>query len=117
MSVTVEGPPPVANDDKTGLLAGPGKGVPAGRGMPLGAGAGECIILLWGRKRMEEEAIYMLRLALETESGGETGSRCSGGSARSAMSSGRYSEIARGEGWEETSIRRDPAMIAISGDP
>ncbi|KAI9636193.1 uncharacterized protein MKK02DRAFT_37046 [Dioszegia hungarica] len=39
VSVTVEGPPPVVNDDKTGLMAGPGKGVAAGRGMPLGAGA------------------------------------------------------------------------------
>lgn len=38
VSVTVEGPPPVVNDDKTGLMAGPGKGVAAGRGMPLGAG-------------------------------------------------------------------------------
>lgn len=40
VSVTVEGPPPVAGEDKAGLTAGPGKGVPAGRGMPLGAG--EC---------------------------------------------------------------------------
>lgn len=38
VSVTVEGPPPVVNDEKTGLMAGPGKGVAAGRGMPLGAG-------------------------------------------------------------------------------
>ena len=36
VSVTVEGPPPVEGEDKTGLMAGPGKGVPAGRGMPLG---------------------------------------------------------------------------------
>ncbi|RSH92372.1 hypothetical protein EHS25_008787 [Saitozyma podzolica] len=39
VSVTVEGPPPVTAEDKAGILAGPGKGVPAGRGMPLGAGA------------------------------------------------------------------------------
>lgn len=36
VSVTVEGPPPVEGEDKSGMLAGPGKGVPAGRGMPLG---------------------------------------------------------------------------------
>ncbi|KAK4684429.1 small nuclear ribonucleoprotein B and B', partial [Tremellales sp. Uapishka_1] len=40
VSVSVEGPPPIAKDDSNGLLAGPGKGVAAGRGMPLGAGAG-----------------------------------------------------------------------------
>ena len=38
VSVTVEGPPPSTGDSTGGLTAGPGKGVPAGRGMPLGAG-------------------------------------------------------------------------------
>ena len=38
VSVSVEGPPPVAGDEKSSLLAGPGRGVPAGRGMGLGAG-------------------------------------------------------------------------------
>ena len=38
VSVTVEGPPPSTGDSSAGLTAGPGKGVPAGRGMPLGAG-------------------------------------------------------------------------------
>jgi small nuclear ribonucleoprotein B and B' len=38
VSVTVEGPPPATSESTGGLTAGPGKGVPAGRGMPLGAG-------------------------------------------------------------------------------
>ncbi|EIW71026.1 hypothetical protein TREMEDRAFT_27133 [Tremella mesenterica DSM 1558] len=37
VSVTVEGPPPAPQEDKT-VAAGPGRGMPAGRGMPLGAG-------------------------------------------------------------------------------
>lgn len=39
VSVSVEGPPPVGGDEKSSMLAGPGRGVPAGRGMGLGAGA------------------------------------------------------------------------------
>lgn len=35
VSVSVEGPPPVASSGP-GIAAGPGVGVPAGRGMPLG---------------------------------------------------------------------------------
>jgi hypothetical protein len=31
----VEGPPPNKDDEGKGLMAGPGKGVAAGRGMPL----------------------------------------------------------------------------------
>jgi len=39
VSVTVEGPPPISNEDKMGIAAGPGRGAPAGRGMGMGAGA------------------------------------------------------------------------------
>lgn len=39
VSVSVEGPPPVAAEDKSAIAAGPGRGAPAGRGMGLGAGA------------------------------------------------------------------------------
>jgi small nuclear ribonucleoprotein B and B' len=39
VSVQVEGPPPVNTEDlKGGVMGGPGKGVPAGRGMPLAPG-------------------------------------------------------------------------------
>jgi len=38
VSVSVEGPPPVGGDEKASLTAGPGRGMPAGRGMGLGAG-------------------------------------------------------------------------------
>jgi hypothetical protein len=57
VSVTVEGPPPSSAEEKMSLAAGPGKGVPAGRGMPLGAGeCGDCfstsdkchLLVCWG---------------------------------------------------------------------
>ena len=35
VSISVEGPPPNKDDEGKGLMAGPGKGVAAGRGMPL----------------------------------------------------------------------------------
>ena len=36
VSISVEGPPPVGDDDKkNALLAGPGRGMPAGRGMGM----------------------------------------------------------------------------------
>ena len=38
VSVSVEGPPPIGGDEKSSLAAGPGRGMPAGRGMGLGAG-------------------------------------------------------------------------------
>ena len=38
ISISVEGPPPVKEEDP--ISSGPGVGAPAGRGMPLGAGAG-----------------------------------------------------------------------------
>jgi small nuclear ribonucleoprotein B and B' len=34
VSISVEGPPPNKDDEGKGLMAGPGKGVAAGRGMP-----------------------------------------------------------------------------------
>jgi small nuclear ribonucleoprotein B and B' len=49
VSVTVEGPPPSTGDSTGGLTAGPGKGVPAGRGMPLGAGESFPPRFVWTR--------------------------------------------------------------------
>lgn len=65
MSVTVEGPPPVVNDDKTGLMAGPGKGVAAGRGMPLGAGKLRYVLIQTARLRVTSGILWYRR------SGGE----------------------------------------------
>jgi len=37
VSISVEGPPPIVTEDKVGnMIAGPGRGAPAGRGMGMG---------------------------------------------------------------------------------